>query len=89
MVERLKVEELVKPVEALLAEKQAIEQRITDLMSTLNTALNKLGFQVVPLPAGARPGRRRARPPAVKAETKPGRRRGRQVRKTGEAEQRT
>ncbi len=85
MAEKLKVNDLMK----LVAEKEALEKRTQEAISTLNAALNKLGFQVVPLEAGVRPirGRRRIRPAAVKAEAKPAPQRGRRPRKTEEARQ--
>lgn len=80
MAEKIKVEDLVKPLEALMAEKEAVERRIQDAISTLNASLNKLGFQVVPLEARARQIRRRRARPA-KAEAKPASRRGRRPRR--------
>jgi len=82
MAEKLKVDDLMK----LVAEKEALEKRTQEAINTLNTALNKLGFPVVPLEAQVRPSRRRRSMPA-KAEAKPAPKRGRRARKTEEAGQ--
>lgn len=55
--------DLVKSVESLLAEKQAIAGREKKLIEDLNTALGKMGYRVVPTktadgtPSGRKPGR--------------------------------
>lgn len=82
MAEKLKVDDLMK----LVAEREALEKRTQEVINTLNAALNKLGFQIVPLEARVRPVRRRKpRRPAPKAEAKPVPRRGRRPKKAGGA----
>ena len=69
----LKLDTLVKAVENLLTEKQAIAAKEQELITTLNGVLKKMGYQVVALevprrgrrgrPPGEADGRRRRRGP--------------------------
>lgn len=56
---------LVKSVESLLADKQAMAAREKKLIEDLNSALGKIGYRVVPTnsPDGAHPARKPGRPP--------------------------
>lgn len=66
---------LVKSVESLIAEKQAIALKERELIGDLNAVLNKIRYQVVPLDAGVLGGRgrRRGGPPVRGRGRKPGR----------------
>ena len=57
--------DLVKSVEALLADKQAMAAREKKLIEDLNAALGKMGYRVVPTKGadGTHPGRKPGRPP--------------------------
>ena len=49
---------LVKSVESLIADRQALAVREKKLIDDLNTSLGKMGYKVVPIGTGARkPGR--------------------------------
>ena len=52
---------LVKSVENLLTEKQAVAEREKVLVQALNTVLTKMGYEVVPRGPAATNGRRRRR----------------------------
>ena len=54
--------ELVKSVESLLADKQAMAVREKKLIEDLNVALGRMGYRVVPT-NGAHSGRKPGRPP--------------------------
>ncbi len=54
---------LVKSVEGLLAEKQAVAEREKKLIEDLNAALAKMGYKVVSTKAVANGGKRPDRPP--------------------------
>lgn len=70
-----KADALVKSVKALLAEREALTAKERELVKTVNTVLNKMGYQVVPLGGSAAParGRRRRRRAVRRAGRKPGR----------------
>jgi len=72
MVPEMKPETLVKSVDDLLVEKQAVVEKERELVQSLNTALRRMGYEVVPVDEGV-PARRRGRPPGRPR----GRRRGR------------
>jgi len=58
--------DLVKCVERLLVDKQAITAREKKLIEDLNTALEKMGYRVVPIKAAGTTGgtgKKRGRPP--------------------------
>lgn len=56
--------DLVKSVESLLADKQAMAAREKKLIENLNAALGKMGYRVVPTKTdGAHAGRKPGRPP--------------------------
>jgi hypothetical protein len=67
---------LVKCVERLLADKEAMEAREQKLIEDLNAALEKMGYRVVPIKSpsgtgGAQTGKKRGRPPgSSKAQAK-------------------
>lgn len=84
-----KADALVKSVQALLAEREAVTAKERELVKTLNTVLNKMGYQVVPLSGSAAPARGRRRQAVRRAGRRPGRpakararRRGRRPAKT-------
>lgn len=54
---------LVKAVESLLAEKEAMAAKEKKLVEDLNAVLAKMGYQVVPMKASANGGKKRGRPP--------------------------
>ena len=59
-----KADALVKSVESLVAEKEAVAAKEKELIDSLNAALGKMGYKVVSSDAGpVRRGRRRGRPP--------------------------
>lgn len=63
-----KADALVKSVKALLAEREALTAKERELVRTVNSVLNKMGYRVVPLsgstaPARGRRGRRAGRRP--------------------------
>jgi len=58
-----KSETLVKSLHDLLAEKRVVGKKERELVQSLNSALRKMGYKVVPIDSG-RPGpRKRGRPP--------------------------
>ena len=54
---------LVKSVESLLADKQAIAEREKKLIEDLNAALGKMGYRVVPNTGSPQTARKPGRPP--------------------------
>jgi hypothetical protein len=80
MTSELKAVTIVKSVQSLLAEREAVEEKEKGLIKDLNTVLSKMGYEVVPLRNGAIGApRRRGRPPGRRRGPgrPPGRRRGR------------
>jgi len=61
-----KADALVKSVQALLAEREAVTAKERELVKTLNTVPNKMGCQIVPLSGSAAPARGRRRRRAVR-----------------------
>ncbi len=49
MVETTKADALVKSVESLVAEKEAVATKEKELVAALNAVLNKVGYEVVPV----------------------------------------
>ena len=74
MVPDMKPETLVKSVDDLLAERQAVVEKERELVQSLNGALRKMGYEVVPVDGGVADRPRRGRPPGHR-----GRPRGRPV----------
>ena len=68
----LKTDALVKSLESLVAEKQAVSSKEKELVDGLNAVLSKMGYRVV---ATSAVPKRRGRPPGSKAR-RPGRRKG-------------
>ncbi len=69
----LRTDAFVKTVESLLSEKQAVAERETELVSSLNRVLTEMGYEVVPRRSGRATGRRRrerrpGRPAVIVAE---------------------
>jgi len=67
-----KDDSLVKSVESLLADKQALVAREKKLIDDLNSALGKMGYKVVPTAAkkpGRPPGSGKAQPPKTGASS--------------------
>jgi hypothetical protein len=67
-----KTDALVKALESLVAEKQAVTSKEKELVEGLNAVLSKMGYRVVPTtavpkrrgrPPGSATGKRRGRPP--------------------------
>ena len=67
-----KTDALVKSLESLVAEKQAVTSKEKELVDGLNAVLSKMGYRVVPTisvpkrrgrPPGSATGKRRGRPP--------------------------
>jgi hypothetical protein len=62
-----KSEALMKSVEDLLLEKRVVGKKERELVQSLNSALRKMGYEVVPIDSGEpglrTRGRRRGRPP--------------------------
>ncbi len=54
---------LVKTVETLASQKDELATKEKDLVETLNAALTRMGYRVVPVAGGVLSGRRRGRPP--------------------------
>ena len=54
---------LVKAVESLLAEKEAMAARERKLVEDLNVVLGKMGYQVVPTKPSVDGAKKRGRPP--------------------------
>lgn len=81
---------LVKTVETLATQKEELATKEKELVETLNVALRRMGYQVMPVAGGVVTVRRRGRPPGSKkgkAVTEPsakGRRRGRRSMSTAE-----
>lgn len=63
MVPEMKPETLVKSVDDLLAERQAVVKKERELVQSLNGALRKMGYEVVPVDGVAAVRPRRGRPP--------------------------
>ena len=68
----LKTDALVKSLESLVAEKQAVSSKEKELVDGLNAVLSKMGYRVVAAtaiakrrgrPPGSATGKRRGRPP--------------------------
>ncbi len=68
----LKTDALVKHLESLVAEKQAVTSKEKELIDGLNAVLSKMGYRVV---AATAVPKRRGRPPGSKAR-RPGRPKG-------------
>jgi hypothetical protein len=68
-----KTDALVKAVEGLVSEKEAVATKEKELVGALNAALEKMGYRVVSVSAGMPGGKRRGRPPGSKAKRSPGR----------------
>jgi len=71
---------LVKTVETLATQKEELATKEKELVETLNAALRRMGYQVMPVAGGVVTVRRRGRPPGVgrvKAAGKPGTGKGR------------
>lgn len=82
MVSEMKPETLVKSVDDLLAERQAVAEKERELVQSLNGALRKMGYEVVPVDGGIADRPRRGRPPGSRGRPRgqpptAGRRRGR------------
>jgi hypothetical protein len=58
-----KADALVKLVEGLVAEKEALATKEKELVEALNAALGRMGYQVVPMAGTGNAGKRRGRPP--------------------------
>ena len=62
-----KSEALVKSLEDLLLEKRVVGKKERELVQSLNSALRKMGYEVLPIdsakPGPRKRGRRRGRPP--------------------------
>lgn len=67
-----KTDALIKSLEGLVAEKQAVTSKEKELIDGLNAVLSKMGYRVV---ATAAVPKRRGRPPGSK-ERRPGRPKG-------------
>ena len=67
-----KTDALVKALESLVAEKQAVTSKEKELVDGLNAVLSKMGYRVV---AATAVPKRRGRPPGSKAR-RPGRPKG-------------
>jgi hypothetical protein len=72
-VAELKTNALVKSLETLVAEKQAVTSKEKELVDGLNAVLSKMGYRVV---AATAVPKRRGRPPGSKARRGPGRPKG-------------
>lgn len=59
MAKRQRLEDMVKSVTAVLGERKRLERVEKKLVATLNRALAKIGYKVVPARATAPKGRRR------------------------------
>jgi hypothetical protein len=68
-----KTDALVKSLESLVAEKQAVTSKEKELIDGLNAVLSKMGYRVV---AATAVPKRRGRPPGSKARRGPGRPKG-------------
>ncbi len=56
---------LVKTVETLATQKEELATKEKELVETLNVALRRMGYQVLPVAGGILTGRRRGRPPGA------------------------
>jgi hypothetical protein len=56
---------LVKTVETLATQKEELASKEKELVETLNAALVRMGYRVVPVAGGVLTGQRRGRPPAA------------------------
>jgi hypothetical protein len=63
MVPEMKPEMWLKSVDDLLAERQAVANKERELVQSLNGALRKMGYEVVPVDGGVADRPRRGRPP--------------------------
>jgi hypothetical protein len=54
---------MIKCVESLLTDKQAMAAREKKLIDDLNTALGKMGYRVVPVATGGTEAKKPGRPP--------------------------
>lgn len=61
VAQRQRLEDMVKSVGAVLGERKRLERVEKKLVSTLNKALAKIGYKVIPAKAVAKKGRRRRR----------------------------
>jgi hypothetical protein len=77
-----KTDALVKSLESLVAEKQAVTSKEKELVDGLNAVLSKMGYRVVVAtavpkrrgrPPGSATGKRRGRPPGSGKKRGPGR----------------
>ncbi len=58
---------LIKLVETLASQKEELATKEKDLVETLNAALTRMGYRVVPVAGGVLTGRRRGRPPGSRS----------------------
>lgn len=58
---------LVKTVETLATQKEELATKEKELVETLNAALTRMGYRVVPVAGGVVTGRRRGRPPGSRS----------------------
>jgi hypothetical protein len=65
-----KTDALVKSLESLVAEKQAVTSKEKQLVDGLNAVLSKMGYRIV---TATEAPKRRGRPPGSKAGRRPGR----------------
>lgn len=77
---------LVKTVETLATQKDELATKEKELVETLNAALTRMGYRVVPVAGGVVTGKRRGRPPGSRSalassvsQARPGRKRGRKA----------
>lgn len=71
-----KADALVKLVEGLVAEKDALAAKERELVEALNAALAKMGYHVVPTAGGTAGRKRRGRPPGSGNGRRKGAKRG-------------
>jgi len=90
VAKRQRLEDMVKSVGAVLGERKRLERVEKKLVTTLNKALAKIGYKVIPAKAVAKGGRRRRRAKRATGAARRGRKTGaaRRRRATGVARRR-